>query len=61
MRAAAKQAAISSVAAINAVIGRAYIARIYFRCMFVRSRKHSRSISQLYTRSKIFTADSVPR
>ena len=44
--------------------GAIYIAHSakFFRCVFLSGRKHSRSIvyRPIYSRPKIFTADSVP-
>ena len=61
MRAAACEAGGDITRSAPKCCCRSRVVRIFFRCMFVRGRKHSRSISQLYSRSKLFTADSVPR
>ena len=50
-----EEAAISRIARKKMPLS---LAKFFFA---VRSRKHSRSISQLYSRPKLFTADSVPR
>ena len=64
-----EEAAISRVA-LKKCGYHSRVARRFFRCMFIYEAgsigkmaraKHSRSISQLYSRPKIFTADSVPR